>query len=222
MTHMINNHDSSKAYLEHYAKELLESLFPERYSHLEHSERPDLVMGEDYGIEVTWAMYENQGRANGLLAVAAGKTMEELTKDIRRNIERSNIEMLAGEDGIIFGYTDKKNKNKVTDHELLHEYLKKKNKAEGYSTKKTDLFIFPALAQIDDWLGKGIIEGFLKQIADTKDCPFNNIIVFEEPTLYLYDYSKQEILKVRGQEEQIKKCKIAADEYSSYSKQHYQ
>lgn len=50
-------HDSEKAYLEHYAKELLESLFPTRYAGLQHSECPDLLMGDDYGIEVTWAMY---------------------------------------------------------------------------------------------------------------------------------------------------------------------
>ena len=219
---MDHYHDASKAYLEHYAKELLETLFPERYSHLEHSERPDLIMGDDYGIEVTWAMFENQGRANGLLTVTAGKTMEELNKGIRRNIEKANIEMLAGEDGIICGYTDRSHKNKVTDYDLLREYLKKKNKAEGYSTKKTDLFIFPALAQIDDWLGKEIIEGFLKDIADTEDRPFNNIIVYEEPTLYLYDYSNKEMLIMRGQQEQIIKCMKSADEYSGYSKRYHQ
>jgi len=208
--------------MECYAKELLESLMPERYSHLSIKEKPDIQMSDDYGIEVTWAMYDNQGRGNGLLTVTAGKRFDDLDAGIVRNIEKSNLRMITGEDGCICGYTDKKPKNRVTNKELYCEYKKKIEKVRGYPTETIDLFIFPALAHIDGWLGEKIITDFFATITEEVDCPFNNIIVYEEPTLYMFDYKNSKLLITKGTEQQIKKCKEAADNYSGYSKRYKQ
>ena len=213
----IKQHDAEKAYLEHFAKELLETLLPDKYSQISHSERPDLLMGPDYGIEVTWAMFENQGRGRGILNIASGKKLEQLSKGIRRNIEKANIEMITKDNGIICGYEHKEYRNRCTDDELIQEYQKKKEKIAGYSTKITDLFIFPALAQIDNWLGEDVICEYFKTISDDENNPFNNIIVYEEPTLYVLNIPKKQYISIRGQEEQIKKCYMAADSYSGYS-----
>ena len=40
----IEYHSAEKLYLEHFAKELLERIMPERYHEIEHSETPDLIM----------------------------------------------------------------------------------------------------------------------------------------------------------------------------------
>ena len=67
------SHSSGKLYLEYYAKELLEHLFPDQYKNIHKDESPDLRMNDDYGIEVTWAMFENQGQTNGVLNHIKGK-----------------------------------------------------------------------------------------------------------------------------------------------------
>ena len=66
-TYSVSKHDAAKDYLEYYAKMLLESLMPDKYHGIRPWESPDLLMSDNYGIEVTWAMFDNQGRANGLL-----------------------------------------------------------------------------------------------------------------------------------------------------------
>lgn len=88
-TKPISKHDASKKYLEYYAKMLLETLMPDRYQGIMPWEGPDFLMNDHYGIEVTWAMFDNQGLANGLLNYTQGKRMDELNKGVQRNLTNS-------------------------------------------------------------------------------------------------------------------------------------
>lgn len=212
------NHDAGKMYLEYYAKVLLESLYPEIYTDIRNDESPDLRMGSDYGIEVTWAMFENQGQANGVLNRIRGKEINQIDQRYVKTMDRIQTEIITNSKGNVCGYMPKDAKNKVSYTEMLLAYRKKK--ALQYETIKTDLFIYPPLAQLDGWIGREQIGEFFEIIRDDSANPFGHLIVFEEPTLYLYDFLQKTMLLRRGTKEQITSCKLAADSYSGWSKRY--
>lgn len=147
---MVATHDAEKKYMEFYAKALLEALIPEIYSGIKLSEEPDLLVNDYHGIEVNWAMFDEQGRANGLLNCIKGKALSELDEGIRRNVRNSNIRFINDKDDKIVGYILGSNKNQVTTDEIHRAYLKKNMIRGRYQQITMDLFIFPPLAQIDD------------------------------------------------------------------------
>ena len=213
---MAELHNAEKKYLECFAKELLEHLYPKRYSNIQCSDRPDLLMGNHYGIEVTWAMFDNQGQANGILEHVTGQAIEKIDTRYIQTMARIQTEFITTSDGIIHGYYPRESGNYVKYQELINAYKKKKAKRHQYHTKETDLFIYPPQAQIDNWLGEELIRGFFGSIRE--DNPFNNIVIYEEPTLYLYSVLENKIQSVRGSREIIQQCKIEADRYSGWSK----
>lgn len=211
-------HDAGKMYLEYYAKVLLESLFPENYKDIRNDESPDLRMGNDYGIEVTWAMFDNQGQANGILNRIDGKGINQIDQRYVKTMDRIQTEIVTNSKGNVCGYMPKDAKNKASYAEMLSAYRKKK--ALRYETVKTDLFIYPPLAQLDGWLGREQIGEFFEIIRDDSTNPFGHLIVFEEPTLYVYDFRQRTMMLRRGIEELIISCKKAADSYSGWSRRY--
>lgn len=215
---MIMKHDSETKYLEYYAKMLLETYFPEDYFDIRKEESPDLRMGDARGIEVTWAMFENQGQANGILNHIKGKTVNQIDQRYVETMSRIQTEIFTGNDGIICGYTPMDTKNKASYKEIIKAYNKKK--AKQYETAYTDLFIYPPLAQIDGWLGKDQIEECLIMLGEDLSNPFAHIIIFEEPSLYLFDVKQKKMRYRRGTDEELSHCKKAADIYSGWSKRY--
>ena len=210
------HHNAAKAYLEYYAKELLETLFPQEYFGIRKDESPDLLMGDNRGIEVTWAMFYNQGQANGILNHVIGKNIEEIDQRYIQTMNRLKTDFLTSSDGTINGYIPKDSQNKADYTEILQAY--KNKKALQYKTEHTDLFIYPPLAQLDGWLGEKMITECLERLSNDLTNPFEHIIIFEEPTLYLYDTRKNKVQSRRGTEEQILRCKTEADSFSGWSK----
>lgn len=208
-------HDSEAKYLERYAKELLEQLFPDKYANIENHERPDLLMGPDYGIEVTWAMFENQGQAGGILNHVEGKNIDQIDKRHLQTMERIKADFITDQDGRAIGY-DPGPENRIRNRELLMAYDRKKEKCAGYDKKQIDLFIYPPLAQIDGWLGKDIIGSFFKVVHKDPSNPFHSIIVYEEPTLYLYNVADSQTQIRRGSSVTIEHCKRIAYDYSGW------
>ena len=211
----IMRHDSETKYLECFAKELLERLYPEKYFGIEHKERPDLHMGSDYGIEVTWAMFNNQGQAGGILNHVHDKNIEQIDKRYLQTMKQINADFITDEDGRICGY-DPGPENRIRCNELLKAYSRKKVKCKGYNKKHMDLFLYPPLARIDGWLGKEIIGDFFAIVHDDDSNPFQNIIVYEEPTLYLYNVASNLTEIRRGTLEIIESCQRIAYEYSGW------
>ncbi len=210
------NHDSEKKYLERYAKELLESLFPDQYAQLSHSDSPDLRMGSDYGIEVTRAMFKNQGQANRVLDRISGKKKNEVDPRYLKTMDQIKSELITNAEERICGYYPEPG-NKIQTKELFQAYYNKKIKSKKYHIATLDLFIYPPLAQLDGWLGEGIISEFFSEIRQDRNNPFHNIIVYEEPTVYLYTVSTERLQVKRGTSAIIRRCKKSADIYSGWS-----
>lgn len=210
------NHDSSKKYLECFAKELLETLAPERYSNLISSDQPDLLMGTDYGIEVTWAISTVQAKANAVLNYCKGLKSNEIEKRDFEFMQNNNISFFFSR-GKVCGYQYNKNCLNISD--LSSAYEKKKKKNDQYNKSILDLFIFPPLAQIDGFLGRNYIERFCKLVNSDLGNPFHSIILFEEPSLYICDFSNEnyDISVLQGTKEMIMECKKIASEYSRWS-----
>ncbi len=209
------NHDREKKYLEFYAKALLETLFPTEYSEIKMDESPDLRMGENCGIEVTRAMFENQGQADGILNHIKGKDRNIIDQRYLKTMDRLNAKVITRPDGVICGYYDQSIKNKAYFDEILQAYEKKKRL--HYLTLQTDLFIYPPLASIDGWLGRTVIEKCFNELSADTSNPFAHVMIYEEPTLYLYEIKKKRMTFRRGTEDEIQACKEAANEYSGWS-----
>lgn len=209
-------HDSEKMYLEEFAKELLECFFPDQYVHLTHWDSPDLLMGSDYGIEVTRAMFNNQGQANRILDRVKGKREEDVDLRYLKTMDQINIELITNSDSKICGYIPEA-ENRVRSAELFQAYYRKKAKSRKYNISTVDLFIYPPLAQLDGWLGEDIIREFFSGVHDDPGNPFHNIIVYEEPTLYLYTVATDRIQIERGTSTLIRRCQKSADLYSGWS-----
>ena len=208
-------HDSGTKYLEYYAKMLLETFFPDDYYSIRKGESPDLRMNEAYGIEVTWAMFENQGQANGILDHIKGKDVNQIDPRYKQTMSRIQTEIITRNDNIVCGYIPSNKRNKVSYKEIINAYDKKKGK--HYETAHTDLFIYPPLAQLDGWLGKDLIEECFRVLSDDQTNPFDHIIIFEEPSLYLFDVQQKKINWKRGTDDELTHCKKAADIYSGWS-----
>ena len=209
-------HDSETKYLEYYAKMLLETYFSEDYYDIRKEESPDLRMGDTYGIEVTWAMFENQGQAGGILNHIKGNNVNQIDQRYVQTMSRIQTEILTRDDGVICGYVPMDRKNKASYKEIVEAYNKKK--AKKYETAHTDLFIYPPLAQLDGWMGKDQIEECFDVLSDDLENPFDHIIIFEEPSLYLFDVRQKKKKFRRGTYEELTRCKKAADAYSGWSK----
>ena len=131
-------------------------------------------------------------------------------------MRRIHTELIFDADGKICGYIPIDAKNKVNYTDIIKAYEQKKIKK--YKTKQTDLFIYPPLAQLDGWLGENIIKECCDVISNDPENPFNNIIIFEEPTLYIFSIHNKVFQSKRGAQEQIMQCMKAADAYSGWSK----
>lgn len=209
-------HNSTKLYLEYYAKMLLETLYPDRYMEIIKGESPDLHMSNGHGVEVTWAMFENQGQAGGILNHIKGKEVDKIDQRYLKTMRRIHTELIFDADGKICGYIPIDAKNKANYTDIIKAYEQKKIKK--YKTKHTDLFIYPPLAQLDGWLGENIIKECCDVISNDPENPFRNIFIFEEPTLYRFSIHNKVFQSKRGAQEQIMQCKKAADVYSGWSK----
>lgn len=176
-------HNQEKTYYELLAKEVLESFLPEIYHDLKHSDKPDLVMNECRGIEVTRAMYENDGQANGLFNKIANKNVRDIDHRHLETFERINHSLLINKDGTVFGHGPKD--AMVINSRILKEaFTKKLEKREKYAKiDAMDIFIF---SPMDDWLEKNNVYEFMEWVGINHPKSFDNIIVFEWSRLYLF------------------------------------
>lgn len=209
------DHDREKKYLEYYAKALLETLFPNEFFGIIMDESPDLRMGENCGIEVTRAMFDNQGQAGGILNHIKGQDINQIDQRYLKTMDRLKAKVITRPDGIICGYYDQSMKNKAYFDEILQAYEKKKKL--HFLTPQTDLFIYPPLANIDGWLGRDVIEECFNELSADPSNPFAHVMIYEEPTLYLYEIKKKRMTFRRGTIGEIQACKEAANEYSGWS-----
>ncbi|MBO4291817.1 MAG: hypothetical protein J5898_07910 [Lachnospiraceae bacterium] len=212
------NHDAGKMYLEYFAKELLETLVPEKYADIRNDESPDLRMGNDYGIEVTEAMSDNQGQAIGIFSRIHGKKIAQVDPRHIRTLDRIRAKIFVTSQGIIYGLHLHNARNGFSCDDMVSAYCKKKELQFG--TKHTDLFVYTTHIQSDKCIGRDKIMEYFESLNDDLDNPFDHLIVFEEPTLYLYDFLQKTMLLRRGTKEQITSCKLAADSYSDWSKRY--
>ena len=95
--------------------------------------------------------------------------------------------------------------------------MDKKKKRIHYKQETVDLFIFPPLAQIDGRLGEDAIGECLFNITQMEDCLFNNVIIYEEPSIYLCSNNGR-YTKACGDKQTIQAWMIAADLHSGWSK----
>ncbi len=179
------NHDYQKRYFEYLAKLVLEIYLPHQYKDLVLSDRPDLRMGDDYGVEVTRALYLNDAKATGIFRFLKDRHIDSVDKRHLDSMERLGIEFLLSDDGVIRGYAPNEG-TWINDEELKREYIKKveKYKNNPLLISTVDLFIYSPMY---DWLEKDIIQEFMQWIDEIKGCPFRRIIVFEFSYLYVYD-----------------------------------
>ena len=209
------HHSYEKRYYECLAKLILENYLPGKFNNIELSDQPDLRMGDEYGIEVTRALYIDEAQASGIFKHLANSNIKEVDARHIETMKRLGAKLLIHDDGKIYGFCPSEGVW-INDNELRREYQKKVEKyhKNNYSLRTVDLFIYSPLY---DWLEEDIIRGFMQWIDEKKDCPFNNIMVFEYSYLYLYNTAAKEFEKISVDIENHEKLHSLRELALSYS-----
>lgn len=202
-------HDFVKLYYEYLAKLILEEFIPQEYKGIIIADRPDLRMGEDYGIEVTRALYPDQGQANGVFNHLANRNINNVDERHLKTMEKLEHILLTSDEGIIWGHLPKEGVL-IDDTVLKNEYMKKVEKySQGvYITPIMDLFIFSPLY---NWLEEEIIRGFMNWIDEIQKPTFLRIMVFEYKYLYVYNVQTKQFNTINIVEESTEKLDICRE-----------
>ncbi len=209
------NHSYEKRYYESLAKQVLETFLPDKYHNLTHSDRPDLRMGDERGIEVTRALDEQTANINGTFKHIVNKHIDSV--DIRHinKLEKLGCKLLIKENGIIFGCSPLYGEQ--IDDKILRIAYSEKNRnyqSSPVSISLLDLFI---ISPFYNWFEEDVIRGFLQWAHDTGCSIFDNIFVFEYSYLYMYNMRTEDCAVIPAGEafpEKLKDCCKTAREYS--------
>ena len=199
-------HNSEKTYFELLAKLLLESFLPEIYHGITLSDKPDLLMGDNHGIEVTRAFYRGMMQSARLFGYIENKPKEQVNERDVRKMEQLGNKLLERNDGYC-GYGPIE-AIWINDGVLREAYKSKAEKAITYDTKTIDLFIYSPLS---NWL-EDIIRGFMIWVKKQEKQIFNRITVFEMPFLYTYTPRDDIFFPVPVDGEKYQQCCDAANE----------
>ena len=208
-------HNSSKTYYEYLAKLILENYLPDEYKNIIFSDRPDLRMGDNRGIEVTRALYANDIKSAGIFNHIANKHKDSVDKRHLVSLEKLGVDLLIRDNSIIFGFVPKEGVW-IDDKELKREYQKKvaKYRNNPLETSINDLFIYSPMY---DWLEEDIVRGFMEWVSSINECPFLNVFVFEYSYLYAYNTKTKVFRKItveKESRERLHQCCAAAKEFS--------
>lgn len=182
---MANKHDLGKDYYELYAKLLLETALPDEFVNLIHQDRPDLVCAKnDIGIEVTRALFPNEGNAQGMLNRFKGKTLAEVKPSAIELMEKNGYRFFVHNEHVR-GYMPTEG-FWVSLDPLKQAYTPKSKKLADYPQhKENDLFIFGPM--FDYYESNDIIEfmQWMRSITANQPYVYDRVFVFDEPVLYM-------------------------------------
>ncbi len=209
---MANKHDLSKDYYELYAKLLLENSLPDEFVDLQHQDRPDLVCAKnDIGIEVTRAMFPNEGAAQGMLSRFKGKRQDEVKPSAIELMEKNGYQFFVHNDQVIgFYHTEG---FWVSLNPLKQAYIPKIKKLPDYPLhKENDLFIFGPM--FDYYDGEDIKEfmQWIRSVTADQSLAFDRVFVFDEPILYVCNATDESVKAYKFPQEVISQlCQQAKD-----------
>ena len=206
----MEKHNKDKYYYEMLAKAILETFLPEIYYDLEHTDKPDLSMKKNRGIEVTRTMYRDDGQANAVFNRIANLNIHEVDHRYIETLDRINHTVLVNNEGVIFGHGPR-DAVVINDKLLKEAFVRKCDKKEEYATYDAlDIFIF---SPIDDWFEKRNVYEFIQWAKTNYSGAFKNIIVFEWSHLYIFDTTKDQFQAIETEANKVKQCKEFALTY---------
>lgn len=206
----MNLHNKEKDYYEYLAKLLLERFLPDQYVNLKHADKPDLLMGDYHGIEVTRAILPGEGQASGIIKqLKTKRSKEDLSKSIKTK-EGIEYSLLVSDEHIYSYYRE--TATWVSNQELKTSFLKKIKKASNYEGIQTvDLFIF---SPMPDWCEKDRVLDFMKWADKSNNNHYSSIIVYEEKYIYVYNINNKQFRIVPTDESIVDDCCVKAKEYA--------
>lgn len=201
------SHNSEKVYFEQLARLLLETFLPNDYQGLTISDKPDLLMGEDHGIEVTRAVYEGDGQASGIFQHIKMKSKDQVDSRHLQTFDKIGYEVIEL-NGIIGGYSPRE--ATWVNNELLKRTFERKAKiVKQYQSSITDLFIF---SPFSEWFEEYLIHDFMIWAEKHGGSAFSKIIVFEYPYIFLYSSKESTFSKISiDREPYLQCCEIARE-----------
>lgn len=199
------SHYREKDYYEQLAKYLLEELLPEEYAALEISDKPDLRMNGNHGIEVTRAIYESEAQADRVFQHIQQKCKDQIDSRYLQTLNKCGYKEYEANE-VILGYGSVEG-IWATDELLKQVFLKKVKKAEGYRVAINDLFIF---SRDSGWFEEGLIRDFFRWVNDYDDNPFLKIFVFEAPYLYIWTTCEGNLAIKEINENAYQQCRNSA------------
>ena len=203
-------HNKEKDYYEYLAKLLLEQFLPDTYSDLQLADKPDLRMGDDYGIEVTREMLPGEGQVSGVFEHLKMKPLIEADQRKIKTINRLGYRLVVRDD-IIIGYSPK-SAFWVSNQELENSFLQKIEKCAQYKGfSSVDLFIFSPMF---DWYGKDMVYEFMMWVDGRNNGCFSKILVYEEKFIYSYDTRNKQFKTIPIDESVLHNCCVKAKQFA--------
>ena len=203
-------HNSKKDYYELLAKLILEFRLPDQYINLEHRDRPDLYcVKNNIGIEVSRSMFDSFEDVNGIFNRYKGKYLSDVKSKDTEYLNDRGYQLLAHK-GIVVGYCPKV-AHWVTLNPLKKIFNSKLEKLDKYTKyAENDLFIFGPM--FDEYDTRDIIEfgQWIYQQQSQSRCCYDKVYIFDDPILYLYDYSTNKLQNFTIPKEALRElCKEA-------------
>ncbi len=207
-------HNSEKLFFEYLAKLILETFLPNEYYNLIISDKPDLRMGKDHGIEVTRALYENEGQAASVFQHIRMQSKKQVDQRYLQTMKRTGFDVIEI-DGVIGGYSPME-AVWINADLLKSTFNKKMEKADGYPLLSVDLFIYSPMSE---WFEEKVVLEFMEWTNDNGGSSFSKIIVFEMPYIYTYSSKNNSYSKISINHEQFRNCVVKAREIAHNAEQ---
>lgn len=203
---VIHSHNKEKLYYEHLARLLLETYLADEYHEITVSDKPDLRMGNNHGIEVTRVLLKGLGETSGIFKHIKMKKLEEVDPRHVQSINNNSYRLFCP-NGIICGYSPC-SAVWVSDDELRYAFINKANIISNYKAVSiVDLFMFSPMF---DWYEEDRIYRFLNWASQNYPNSFHQIIVFEMPYIFAYTLSTKAFRSIPVDKQTYRSCCEAA------------
>lgn len=206
---MKKSYHTTKGYYEFLAKYILEETLPNEFPKLKISDRPDLRLNGNIGIEVTQSSSTKDKHANAIF--------QEISKKSTDSTDSKKLEKLAS-----LGYTPIIFKNKicgysgeaiwVTIDPIKTAFKEKTNKLGTYETETTHLFIYaPSFNEYDE----SDIKEFMKFAIETQKSlqkKYSKVLVFQYTHLFVCDLIENNFKVLYLDSDIVHQCCVKAKE----------
>lgn len=203
----MKSYHTTKGYYEFLAKYLLEETLPNEFPELKISDRPDLRLNDNVGVEVTQSSLSNDKYASAIFNDIKNKNIDTINNKKLEKFASLKCKPLIHKNKI-YGYIQPA--TWVTTGPIKSAFEEKINKLEKYETEITHLFIYAP--SFDDYDESDIGE-FIKFAIGTQKSlqkKYSKIFIFQYSHLFVCDLIENKLKVLNLDKNMVHLCCVKA------------